>query len=226
MFLDELNSIPIQLQAKLLRVIEDQKVRPVGSTTEKSIDVKVIAAMNRNPLQLIKENLLREDLFYRLSSDAIYLSPLRKRMEDIPLYIDYFLAHFNEKYGKNVRKLTPNLRNTLLKYNWPGNVRELRHVIGAMVNISDEDVLSTKHLPIYFKEAMDMREDAENSLKAENISLKIPLKDTMERIEKEYIIKSLDYCNGNITKAAEILGIPRQTLKFRMDKLKIDNHKA
>lgn len=224
LFLDELNSMPKHLQAKLLRVIQDRKVRPVGGTIEKSIDVKVITAMNRDPLQLIKENILREDLFYRLSSDAIYLTPLRERKEDIPLYIDYYIEQFNDKYEKSIQKLTPNLRSILLKYHWPGNVREFRHVIEAMVNTSDENVLSTKNLPIYLKEAIDIKaEGHENKNKADNaISFKIPIKEALERVEKEYIIKALTHCGGNVSRAAEILGIPRQTLKFRMDKLKIE----
>jgi arginine utilization regulatory protein len=227
LFLDELNSIPMHLQAKLLRVIQDGKVRPVGSAVEKNVNVKVITAMNKNPLQLIKDNMLREDLFYRISSDAIYLNPLRERKEDIPLYLDYYIEHFNDKYGKKVQKLTPNLRSILLKYNWPGNVRELRHVIESMVNITDEDLLSTKNLPIYLKEVIDMKEeDLRNVDKFENrISFKISLKEAIERTEKEYIIKALAFCSGNVSRAAELLGIPRQTLKFRMDKLNIKNVK-
>lgn len=227
LFLDELNSMPIHLQAKLLRVLQDGKVRPVGSTAEKKINVKVIVAMNKNPMQLIRDNQLREDLFYRLSSSMIYLTPLRERTEDIPLYIDYFLNQFNSKYNKHVLKLSPNLKKVLQKYHWPGNVRELRHVIEAMVNVSEEAMLTTKNLPAYLVEVIDMGEDSINRLVGLEtaVNLKVPLKETLEKVEREHIIKALVICNGNVSRAAEMLGMPRQTLKFRIDKLSIENYK-
>jgi arginine utilization regulatory protein len=223
LFLDELNSMPLHMQAKLLRVLQDGKIRPVGSSVEKSIDVKVIIAVNKNPLQLIQENLLREDLFYRLSGRIIFLSPIRERKEDIPVYIDYFLKQFNSKYGKNIRGLSSSLEQTLLKYWWPGNVRELRHVIESMVSLSNVNELSNKNLPIYLKESLasiieQCKEETHNDIT--EIS-RIPLKYLLENTEKEHITKILKHCNGNITCAAEILDMPRQTLKFRMDKLGI-----
>lgn len=223
LFLDELNSMPLHLQAKLLRVIQDGKIRPVGSAVEKSVNTKVIVAVNKNPLLLIQDQMLREDLFYRLSSRMLYLSPLRERKEDIPVYIDYFLKQFNQKYGKNVKGLTPSLHQTLLKYWWPGNVREIRHVIEAMVNLAEKNELSTRNLPIYMKELLDtiVEQNKEESINEAVEISKIPLKYLLENTEKEHITKILDYCDGNLTWTAEILGMPRQTLKFRMDKLGI-----
>ncbi|MFT5871225.1 MAG: arginine utilization regulatory protein [Clostridium sp.] len=224
LFLDELNSIPMHLQAKLLRVLQDGKVRPVGSTVEKEVDVKVIVAINKNPIQLIKENLLREDLFYRLSSNTLHLVALRDRKEDIPLYIDYFIKQFNEVCNKNIYKLSTNLKNILVNYNWPGNVRELRHIIESMVNISQEEVLTTKNLPVYLKEVINTNcGSIENMLKKEDsIQLKTSLKELMNKTEREHIVRALIFCNGNISRAAELLELPRQTLKYRIDKLKID----
>jgi arginine utilization regulatory protein len=223
LFLDELNSMPLHLQAKLLRVLQDGKIRPVGSTVEKNVNVKVIVAVNRNPLQLISDNILREDLFYRLSGRMIYLSPLRERKEDIPVYIKHFLQQFNLKYGKDVKGLTTGLEQTLTKYWWPGNVREFRHVIESMVNLSEAEVLANKNLPIYLKELLDsvVTQDTEESINESVEISKIPLKYLLENTEKEHITKILEYCKGNITWAAEILDMPRQTLKFRMDKLGI-----
>jgi arginine utilization regulatory protein len=223
LFLDELNSMPLHLQAKLLRVIQDGKIRPVGSTVEKSVNTKVIVAVNRNPMQLIQEKILREDLFYRLSSRMLYLSPLRDRKEDIPVYITYYLKQFNAKYGKKVKGLTPSLEHTLMKYWWPGNVREIRHVIESMVTLAEGEELGIKNLPIYLEELLDsiVNQNTEESIN-ESVELsKIPLKYLLENTEKEHITKILDYCDGNMTWAAEILGMPRQTLKFRMDKLGI-----
>lgn len=228
LFLDELNSMPLHMQAKLLRVIQDGKIRPVGSSVEKNVHVKVIAAVNRNPLQLIKDNILREDLFYRLSSRMLYLSPIRDRKEDILVYVEYFLKEFNIKYGKDVKSLTPSLEQLLLKYWWPGNVRELRHVVESMVNLSETKELTSKSLPIYLRELFDSMitgdpEDAINDIV--EIS-RIPLKYLLENTEKEHITKILAHCKGNITWAAEILDMPRQTLKFRMDKLGIQSKKS
>ncbi len=227
LFLDELNSMPLHLQAKLLRVLQDGKVRPVGGRTEKKVDVKVIVATNKNPSILINEKLLREDLFFRLSSEVLYLTALRERKEDIPLYIEYFINQFNMKYKKNVDKMSPSLKNLLLEYHWPGNVRELKHVVESMINVTDESILTIKQLPIYLVEGLDIKENFTVNAKANEYSVKsnAPLKDVLERVEREHIMKALHSCKGNVCRAAEILDIPRQTLKFRMDKLKIENHK-
>lgn len=227
LFLDELNSMPVHLQPKLLRVLQDGKVRPVGSVSEKSVNVKVIAAMNKNPMQLIKDNLLREDLFYRLSSNVIYLTPLRERTEDISLYINYFLNHFNSKCHNHVFKLSPNLRKVLQKYHWPGNVRELRHVIESMVNVSEEATLTTKNLPAYLMELINMGENSIDSMVGLETPAHFgtPLKETLEKVEREHIINALSLSNGNVSRAAEMLCMPRQTLKFRIDKLGIENYK-
>ncbi len=223
LFLDELNSMPLHMQAKLLRVIQDGKIRPVGSSVEKNVNVKVIVAVNKNPMLLIQENLLREDLFYRFSGRMLYLSPIRERKEDIPVYIEYFLKQFNVKYGKSIKGLAPNLQQTLLKYSWPGNVRELRHVVESMVNLADSNELTNKSLPIYLKEHLNaiISQDEEQEINDFFETSKIPLKSLLESTEKEHIIKILTHCKGNITWAAEILDMPRQTLKFRMDKLGI-----
>lgn len=223
LFLDELNSMPLHMQAKLLRVIQDGKIRPVGSSVEKNVNVKIIVAANKNPIQLIKDNILREDLFYRLSGRMLYLCPIRDRKEDIPVYTEYFLKRFNSKYGKEIKGLTPSLQQTMLKYWWPGNVRELRHVMESMVSLSEANELSNKNLPIYMKEILDsiVTQDTEESINEAVEISKIPLKYLLENTEKEHITKILRYCNGNITSAADILDMPRQTLKFRMDKLGI-----
>jgi arginine utilization regulatory protein len=223
LFLDELNSMPLHMQAKLLRVIQDGKIRPVGSSVEKNVNVKVIVAVNKNPMQLIQENLLREDLFYRFSGRMLYLSPIRERKEDIPVYIEYFLKQFNHKFGKNIKGLSPNLQQTLMKYSWPGNVRELRHVMESMVNMADTNELTNKNLPIYLMEHLNamISQDDEEPINDFFETSKIPLKYLLESTEKEHITKILSHCKGNITLTAQILDMPRQTLKFRMDKLGI-----
>ena len=212
LFLDELNSMPFHLQAKLLRVIQDGKVRPIGSTNEKHVNVKIIVAINQNPTQLIKENLLREDLFYRLSSNTLYLVPLRERKEDIKLYIDYFINEFNNVYNKKINKLSTSLMDMLLSYKWPGNVRELKHIIESMVNVSDEKVLTIKNLPIYFKEVINVEHsESENTSNNDHVkNFKMSLQEKLNETEKNYIMDALKLTKGNVSYAAELLGLLRQ----------------
>lgn len=224
LFLDELNSMPIQLQPKLLRVLQDGIVRPIGSTTEKKLDVKVIVAINQDPVKLIKEGKLREDLFYRLSSSTLFLSPLRKRRSDIPLYVDYFIkSHLNNRTA--IKRVSTSLMDIFLSYDWPGNVRELKHVIESMINISREENLIPQNLPAYLKDVITNTDGqpskSESTLGSNELLFKISLNQLLERTEREHIIRALKYTNGNVVKASEILNLPRQTLKYRMDKLNI-----
>lgn len=129
LFLDELNSMPYDIQAKLLRVIQDHRIRPVGSTSQKKVNVKIIAAINIDPMEAIRKNIIREDLFYRLSSNMIRLTPLRDRKEDILLYVNHFIRLYNKQYDKSVLGLSKALIDIFIDYQWNGNVRELKHIV-------------------------------------------------------------------------------------------------
>lgn len=225
-FLDELNSIPYDVQGKLLRVLQDGSFRPVGSNAQKKVSVKVIAAMNEDPLDAIKNQHLRKDLFYRLSSGMIYLPPLRERKEDILLFTDYFIKEFNIIYSKNVKKITKDLKSFFLNYHWEGNVRELKHVLESMVSLSDYEILDIQHLPAYMYDRIYNAGTVknENLNNSKNISLNSDaynLKKNLEEKEIEIISDVLKITKGNKTKAGKLLGIPRQTLKYKMDKLNI-----
>lgn len=226
LFLDELNSIPYDVQGKLLRVLQDGSFRPVGSNIQKNVNVKVIAAMNEDPLEAIKDQHLRKDLFYRLSSGMIFLPPLRDRKDDILLFINYYIKEYNVVYGKNVQGITKILEKFFLNYYWEGNVRELKHIIESMVSLSDCDILEVQHLPAYMYDRI-FNEDITNSNSSEDnkkILLNLDdynLKKKLKEKEKEIITEVLKITKGNKTKAGELLGIPRQTLKYKMDKLKI-----
>jgi arginine utilization regulatory protein len=224
LFLDELNSMPYDIQAKLLRVLQDNKIRPVGGNKEKIVDVKVVAAMNAEPIKAIQEKKLREDLFYRLSSSMIRLTPLRDRREDILLYTNYFIKQFNNQYGKEVEGLSKSMMDIFMQYHWKGNVRELKHIVENMVSISDEQILSVKSLPIYMKANIDHLHNRNSNKK--RLESKAPiyvesLKDTLEAAERKSINMALEYTDGHITRAAELLEIPRQTLTYKMRRLKI-----
>lgn len=278
-FLDELNSLPYHVQGKLLRVLQDGTFRPVGSNVEKKVDVKVIAAMNVDPLVAIEKGILRKDLFYRLSGGMIYLPPLRERKDDVLFYIDHYLKEFCQVYAKKAVGITDELREVFLHYDWDGNVRELRHIIESMISILDDDerpVLEVKQLPAYLYEriyktegqlqeadgqpggglekrgalgdrepraeegsgkyagestgessggrldngpgGMDIGMPADESQELKDL---MNLKKSLEAKERELIEKAIRYTGGNKTKAGALLGIPRQTLKYKIDKWNI-----
>ena len=245
-FLDELNSLPIHVQGKLLRVLQDGTFRPVGSNTEKRVNVKIIAAMNVDPLQAIEKGMLRKDLFYRLSSGMIYLLPLRERPDDILFYVEHYLKEFSEIYSKKVTGITENLRTVFLNYYWDGNVRELRHIVESMISVLDDgasETLDVKQLPAYLYDRIGKNESGEARKTAaqaaaereeatagivrippeedEELKALLNLKKSLEYTERELIEKALRYTGGNKTKAGALLGIPRQTLKYKIDKWNI-----
>jgi arginine utilization regulatory protein len=225
LFLDELNSMPFGLQAKILRVLEDGVIRPLGANKAKKVNIKVIAAMNIDPIEAIEKKVLREDLFYRLSSNTIKLVSLRERKEDILLYVNKFISAYNGKYEKNVEGLSLQMMDIFMDYEWKGNVRELKHIIESMVSMSEEAIITVNNLPIYMKDRIESNHKVTEIDKASMSEPTIPLHDILEKTEKELITKVLIRTNGQLTKAAEILCIPRQTLKYRMVRLGIDKEK-
>lgn len=224
-FLDELNSIPYDVQGKLLRVLQDGSFRPVGSNAQKKVNVKIIAAMNEDPLEAIQNQHLRKDLFYRLSSGMIFLPPLRERKEDILLFTDYYINEYNIIYGKSVEGITETLVNFFLNYYWEGNVRELKHTIESMVSLSDSEFLDINNLPAYMYDRIFSNNNEKNKFEIdEKVFLNFEdynLNKKLEEKEREIILEVLEITKGNKTKAGKILGIPRQTLKYKMDKLNI-----
>lgn len=148
-FLDELNSLPYHIQGKLLRVLQDGSFRPVGASREKKVNVKIIAAINVDPMEAIHKKELRSDLFYRLSSNMLSLIPLRRRKDDILFYTSHYLGQCNLAFGKSVAGITDSLRDIFLNYSWDGNVRELKNIIESMVSVSNGPLLDEKDLPAY-----------------------------------------------------------------------------
>jgi len=149
LFLDEISSMPLDMQAKLLRAIESQSFRRVGGNTEVNVDVQVVAASNRNLPSLIEKNGFREDLYYRLRVVDLYIPPLRERKEDIPELVGFFVKTKNPKMGVNVEDITPRAMQAIIDYNWPGNVRELSHAIEFSMMFCDTGVLDLEHLPMH-----------------------------------------------------------------------------
>jgi two-component system response regulator AtoC len=214
-FLDEIGELPLALQVKLLRVLQENEIRPVGASQTKRVDVRVIAATSRNLAQMVEAGTFREDLYYRLNVVNIHLPPLRDRSEDIPLLCQHFISRFNTALDRQVKGIAPQAMAALLKYAWPGNVRELENAIERAMVLSDCDVLDMEHF-----NAPDHRSSLQKT--AENIFGGYSLKDAQKIVEKELIIKALKATNGNRTQASKLLQISHPSLLSKMKAYSID----
>jgi DNA-binding NtrC family response regulator len=208
-FLDEITEMTYTLQAKLLRVIEEKEVRPLGDTNSYPVDVRVISASNRDIRSLTQEGRFREDLFYRLKVIDIELPPLRHRKEDIPLLLQHFTNKFGTELKKKISGISEEAIKILLNYSWPGNVRELENVIQRAITLSQQEIILPGDLPTL------MIQEADANL----IEKALMQKYTMNQLEKEYMRRVLIEVGGNKTKAAEILGLDRKTLYRKLQEL-------
>lgn len=211
--------MPINLQAKFLRVLQDGYVRRVGDSKDRKVDVRIMAAMNEEPMEALDKGHIREDLLYRLNVVSIKLVPLRERKEDISLYVNLFIKQYNQKLDKNVSGISKEVERLFYEYNWPGNVRELQHIIEASINMVDKGLIEVRHLPIYLSENIENRDLKDNIYEIK------PLNEAIEELEKRMIVNSLKKTDGNISKASNYLSIPRQTLHYKINKYNIDVNK-
>lgn len=219
LLLDEINSMGIDLQAKLLRVLQEGYIRRVGGEREIRVDVRVLAALNTNPFQSIKEKKMREDLYYRLSVVTLNIPPLRERKDDILLLVEAFIKKYNDLFQLGVEAISPEISYLFHQHNWPGNVRELEHVIeGAMNMMVEEKVILPHHLPPSFE--YNLHKVADSLKKQEKIS-SVNLVEEVERFEKRMIRYALSQHKGNFTKAALSLGITRQVLQYKVKKYRL-----
>lgn len=220
LFLDEINSMDIELQAKLLRVLQDSTIRRLGGHKTIVVDVRVVASTNEHPLEAIEKGMIREDLYYRLNVIPLSIPPLRERKEDIPLLVDYFVKMYNKKLNRKVEALSLKVMNFFVNNTWRGNVRELRCAIENIMNFIDEDVIYLDEIPSdIIKSPLSLKENKDNS---QSSSDKLPLlNEALSKYEKELIIKAIEQVNGNCSKAAKILGVPRQTLHNKIAKYNI-----
>jgi DNA-binding NtrC family response regulator len=212
LFLDEIGELALPIQVKLLRVLQEGEFFRLGSTKNQKVNVRIIAATNKDLLAEMKKGNFRKDLFYRLNMSSVYLFPLRERKGDIPLLCQHFLKKFNEQNQKNIQKISETALRLLNRYNYPGNVRELMNVINSAVIIETGSELNRKSLPHYFLETSSLRED---------LDADFPLK-TLNEIETEQIKKVLLHTKGNKSKAAKILGISRVNLIAKIKKYQLE----
>src|ERR1700719_2295022 len=208
LLLDEIGEMPAPTQAKLLRVLEDHKVRRLGSKVETPVDVRVLAATNKEPEQAVAKGELRQDLYFRLNVFHILLPPLRDHKEDIPLLVEHILREINAKHGRHVRVVNPEVLDLFASYSWPGNVRELRNVLERAAIVSDRDLIGRASLPTDFGHAPA-------AAASELAALRFPLGTTVEAAERELILQTLASTN-NKTRAAELLGISLKTLHNKL----------
>lgn len=224
LLLDELNSMNINLQSKLLRVLQDGVVRRVGGLSEIRVDVRVLSNVNIPPYQAIAENKLRQDLFYRLGVVNINIPPLRKRKEDIALLAKHFIIKYNKTLAKNVKNISTAVLDAFFEYDWPGNVRELQHAIEHAMNILPDDlsVIQLEHIPehIIGNQAHAPRETAIAA--AAPSAAPNSLNASMQDLEYSTVCKALLECGGNVSRAAHLLQISRQNLQYRIKKYQIN----
>ncbi len=215
LFLDEIGELPLPLQVKLLRVLQENEIRPVGAPNTRKIDVRVIAATSRNLEEMVGENSFREDLYYRLNVLPIEMPPLRERSEDIPLLCQHFIAKLNASLDRNVKSIAPEAMAELLRYHWPGNVRELENAIERAMVLSDSDTLQSNSFSL-----SGVRKFQTTPM--EQIFEGYSLKHAQKVLEKEMITRALTTTKGNRTQAAKLLQISHPSLLSKIKAYQID----
>ena len=229
LFLDEIGELSPLLQAKLLRVLEDQVIRRIGGVRDIQVDVRVIAASNRDLEKAVRESAFRQDLYYRLAIIAIFIPPLRDRKEDIAPLVDFFIGRYNRKFKKSVQGITADTKRLLLAHNWPGNVRELKNSIERAMILEDEPLLHAVYLPFSVVEAgggQTAFERTSSSNGGQQLPngrmlprLYIPEGGTsLEEIEHAMVDLAMKQANGNQTHAAKLLDISRDALRYKLKK--------
>ena len=214
LLLDEISELAFSAQVQLLRVLEEKKFYPVGGVEERKVDVRVIAATNKNLANLVSEGKFREDLYYRLNIVKILLPPLRNRKKDIIPLTLFYIKNFNEKFGKSFQHMSKDAKAILLNYHWPGNVRELKNVIERILLMEDGKVINEKHLRFLNLDFVPPSGFHDFMISPSGIDL--------NDLNKRLIIQALKLSGGNKTKAGQLLGLSRATLIYRIEKYGID----
>jgi DNA-binding NtrC family response regulator len=234
LLLDEIGEMPLGTQAKLLRILEDSKVRRLGGKAEFEVDVRVVAATNKVPDEAVRGGHLREDLYYRLNVFHVHLPPLRERREDIPSLVETLIADLNRKHERKVTDLAPEVLEALMRHDWPGNVRELRNALERAVIVAAEGTIQLSHLPVNLQALTEARPEMRAVAAAAGMAhgiaslqpverttgdaetIQVPIGTTVEDAEKSLILRTLEHMKNNKTRAAEVLGISLKTLHNKL----------
>ena len=220
LFLDEIGDMPLLSQAKLLKFIENRRFKRLGGTVDQRVDLRIIAATNRDLEGAVREGRFREDLYYRLKVIPILLPPLRERREDIPLLLQHFMAKYNGEFHKGFQHVDEQALRLLIAYGWPGNVRELRNLIERILILEKGDTILPEHLP---PEITDPETAVMSGRPAAGPPYALPATGiSLEEVEQDFVRQALEIAQGNQTRAAQLLGISRDALRYRMHKLESD----
>ena len=213
LFLDEIAELDVGIQAKLLRALQERKIRRVGGTHEMSVDVRVIAATNRDLRAMVSDGRFRDDLYYRINVLSIDVPPLRERREDISVLIDYFLKKHTKNTSRLITGLTPETKKLMVDYSWPGNVRQLESAIERAILLAEGDKITLEDLPTEVRQDVGPASEGAFKLPAEGINF--------EDVERNLITQAMEQTDYNITKAAKLLGLTFRTLQYRLEKFGI-----
>jgi two-component system response regulator PilR (NtrC family) len=213
LFLDEITEIPQSVQVKLLRATQEREIRRVGDTRDVKVDVRLIAASNRDLAKAVADGVLREDLYYRLNVIPIHMPPLRERIEDIPLLVAHFIARITHDVGKSVRGISPESLAILERYHWPGNIRELENIVERAIVLGSGEILAPESLPPHLRAPRD-----ERTLDVDIPPTGMNLEDTLARIESRYIRLALERSDWLQVRAAELLGLSFRQFRYKLQK--------
>jgi arginine utilization regulatory protein len=219
LYLDEINSMDIELQTKLLRVLQDGLVRRLGGVKNTFVNVRVIASMNEPPKKVLEKKLIREDLYYRLNVISLTIPPLRARKQDIPILVEHFIKLYNRKLGKNVKNLTQEVMDLFNEYSWPGNVRELKATIECAMNFVEGNMITRVPMEKFLSDSEKKEIHYPNS----NLYLQ-SLRETVSNFERKLIQNAVSKAKGNYAEAARLLKVPKQTLHNKIKKYNIDKN--
>jgi transcriptional regulator with PAS, ATPase and Fis domain len=229
LLLDEIGDLPMLTQAKLLRVLDDSRVRRIGGRSEIQLDVRIVAATNRNPEEGVRKGQFRQDLYYRINVFHIAMPPLRHRLDDLPALCDALIASLNRKHDRQVTGIDADVLDYFQQYGWPGNIRELRNVLETAVILTGQGNLTIEHLPARFAPTAGIREIADPSEPARAAKpgiVALPLGTTVEQAERALILFTLQHTNQNKSRAAKILGISPKTLHCKIRQYRLQSQAA
>jgi two-component system response regulator PilR (NtrC family) len=218
-FLDEIGELPMPMQVRLLRVLQERRIKPVGATTEQEIDCRVVAATNRDLKAMVEKNEFREDLYYRLNVIQLILPSLRERREDLPLLVHHFLEKYSLDMGKPIRGVARDAMDLLISYPYDGNVRELENIIERAVTLETTDMVTVESLPYHMQKGNDLSQWASDF---EIPEAGLLLDDIVATLEQNLITKALRRTNGIRKEAAKLLGISFRSMRYRLEKYGID----
>lgn len=226
LFLDEIGELPLSVQPKLLRALQEKVIRMVGGTTDKKVDVRFITATNRELEKMVRENTFREDLFYRLNVVRLHIPPLRERKEDIPLFVEHFLKKYSQKLNSPVKTISDEVMLLFQKYNYPGNVRELENLVERLIILSEGQEIKKMDVQPFLQGLSDQEVKKGHAIPVSLPEQGLDIEETLENLEKSLLIQALQRTEGMKKPAADLLGLSLRTFRYRLQKYQLDDNEG